>query len=62
VGVGINWTSPDGMSFIIGISIPPIFIRGSLATGQVFIRTGFPLIAFIAFTIAYVAPAPLPED
>jgi membrane-bound ClpP family serine protease len=61
IGIGINWTAPDGLVFIFGISIPPISIRGSVATGQLLVRASFPLVALMALMIVYVAPDPPAE-
>jgi membrane protein implicated in regulation of membrane protease activity len=48
IGLGIDWTTPDDLILLIGVSIPVVNVFTVLATGQTIIKTGFPIIAVAA--------------
>ena len=48
IGLSINWTTPDDLILLFGVSIPVVMIFTVLATGQTIIKTGFPIIAVAA--------------
>ncbi|WP_426265486.1 hypothetical protein [Sphingomonas sp. PWP1-2] len=51
IGLGINWTTPDNLFLIFGITIPVVTVF-KVATGQVIVKTGFPIVSAVALYIA----------
>ena len=54
VGVGVNWTTPDDIVILFGVTIPAVFVFQVIATGQVIVKTGFPFVA--AYVLARAGP------
>ncbi len=52
IGLGINWTTPDDLVLLVGITIPVVFVFKVVATGQVIVKTGFPIVSAVALYIA----------
>ncbi|WP_189677919.1 hypothetical protein [Sphingomonas glacialis] len=52
IGFGINWTTPDDLILLFGITIPVVTIYKVVATGQVIVKTGFPIVSVIALYMA----------
>jgi hypothetical protein len=52
VGLGIDWTAPDDIVFLFGISIPVVTMFKLAATGHVIVKTGFPVVAAVALAEA----------
>jgi hypothetical protein len=52
VGLGIEWTKPDDIILLFGVSIPVVMVFKVIATGQVIVKTGFPVVAIIALVKA----------
>jgi hypothetical protein len=48
IGLGIDWTTPNDLVWLFGITVPPITAFTVLATGQIIIKTGFPIGAIAA--------------
>jgi hypothetical protein len=48
LGLGINWTTPDDLILLFGVSIPAINLFKVLPSGPVVLKTFFPLIAVVA--------------
>ncbi|WP_374652202.1 hypothetical protein [Rhizorhabdus sp.] len=48
IGPGINWTVPDDIALLFGVSIPPVMVFKLLAAGQWYVKTGFPIVAIVA--------------
>lgn len=58
VGVGINWTTPNDLVLLFGISVPVVMVFKVLVTGQVIVKTGFPIVSLVAFAKASSAGMP----
>lgn len=58
VGLGINWTTPNDLILLFGISVPVVMVSKVLITGQVIVKTGFPIVSLEAFAKASRAGIP----
>jgi len=58
VGFGIDWTTPNDLVLLFGISVPVIMVFKVLVTGQVIVKTGFPIFSLVAFAKASSAGIP----
>lgn len=47
VGLGINWTAPDDLTFLFGVWIPVVTVF-KVATGEIIVKAGIPIIAVVA--------------
>ena len=48
IGLGMNWTTPNDIVLLFGVSVPAVMVFTVVATGQIIIKTGFPIIAIAA--------------
>lgn len=48
MGVGINWTTPDDIIMLFGVTIPVVIVFKVMATGQVILQAGFPVVSVVA--------------
>jgi hypothetical protein len=48
LGLGINWTNPDDLTLLFGVSIPVINLFKVLPSGPVVLKTFFPFVAMVA--------------
>lgn len=53
VGLGIDWTHPNDLILLVGISAPVVIVFKVLTTGQVIIKTGFPVVSVVALAKAH---------
>ncbi|MGR6328563.1 hypothetical protein ACU5AX_05835 [Sphingomonas sp. XXL09] len=52
IGLGINWTMPNDLILLFGISVPVVMVFKVMMTGQVIVKTGFPIVSLVAFVKA----------
>lgn len=52
IGFGIDWTTPDDVIILFGITLPVVMVFKVVATGQIIVKTGFPIISVIALVKA----------
>jgi hypothetical protein len=52
VGVGIDWTTPDDIALLFGITIPVVMVFKVMTTGHVIVKTGFPFVSVVALAMA----------
>lgn len=55
VGFGIDWTTPYDVIILFGITIPVVMVFKVVATGQVIVKTGFPIVSAVALISAHRA-------
>ncbi len=48
VGFGINWTRPNDIILLFGFTVPVFMVFKIIATGQVVVKTGFPVVSVVA--------------
>jgi hypothetical protein len=48
IGFGIDWTTPDDIILLFGITIPVVMVFKVVATGHVIVKTGFPIVSIVA--------------
>ena len=48
VGFGIDWTTPDDVIILFGITIPVVMVFKVVAKGQMIVKTGFPIVSVVA--------------
>ena len=48
IGLGIDWTTPDDVILLLGITIPVVMVFKVVATGQIIVKTGFPIVSVVA--------------
>jgi len=53
VGFGIDWTTPDDVIILFGITIPVVMVFKVVATGQIIVKTGFPIVSVVALIKAH---------
>jgi hypothetical protein len=52
IGIGIDWTKPNDVVMLFGITIPMVMVFKVIATGQVIVKTGFPIVSVVALVKA----------
>ena len=58
MGLGIDWSAPDDLILLFGVTIPVVMVFKVLVTGHVYVKTGFPIIAIVALIKIYSRPIP----
>lgn len=53
VGLGIDWTHPNDLLFLFGFTAPVVIVFKVLMTGQVIVKTGFPMVSAVALAKAH---------
>ena len=48
IGIGIDWTSPNDVIFLFGVTVPVVMVFKVVATGQIIVKTGFPIVSVVA--------------
>lgn len=51
-GLGLDWTTPDDLWFLIGVNIPVVTWFKAAAGGPVFVKAFFPVVAAVALAEA----------
>lgn len=55
VGLGIDWTTPGDVIILFGITVPVVWVFKIMATGQVIVKTGFPIVSVVVLVKARAA-------
>ena len=61
VGFSINWTSPGDLYMLFGVQFLPVFATRLPGSGELIVKTAFPVIAIVALAISRKRPQPNSE-